>query len=1088
MGKFCSKIIACLLIFSGQSNLLAGQSTAPAIKDTTRGPATFAMIMGISTYKYIRPLAYADSDAELFRDFLKSPGGGKVPDSNIYFLKNEEAKAANFFVKGMSWLRNKNLKAGDRLYIYLAGHGDAINQDEFFFLAYDCNPAGDKNNYLITGTIQLYNVKVRIAEASRKGVEVFFIMDACRTNELPGGDEGQELLNNAISEKKAGEIIMLATGAGQESLEDAGIGTGHGLFTYYLVEGLSGLADSTGKGDNLVTLEELQRYVGLTVPNVAQSKYKKKQDPFICCDENKQKVVSKVDTAFMRKWLKEKQSRGQIGEGGFNSLALKTFRTRGGLYAVPDTIIIDLYNEFNRALKALNLTGNNKSAESYYQELAKIDPKSSYTIDAKMSLATEFINFAQSKVNLYLEGKDVSAVQGIRSQLDDEEKTEDIGSSVDRMEKVARREFSEVGEMVEKAINYLASEEESSSVQSLQAMNFFFKAHGYFEKSGGKHIDLKQAIQFAYSAYKADPNAAYILNTLASLQLDNNKPDSTIFFAKRAIATAPQWRYPYMNVANAYNRLNKSDSALVYFRKAVSVDPNRSDAYVDLGFFYFQRRNLDSARANYEKALRLDPGNVYAHNNMGWLEREKKEYQKALNYFRKSLSLDPKFFNAYNGISRVFTDMRMFDSARYYYHKAQQNYPDKLITSNYLGQFYQETNRLDSAKAYFIQAAVYDPSYDAPYINLGKLYTQSKQFDSARFYYHRAIDLNVKNFRGYNQLGLMFNEIKQFDSAQFYLRKAIQMNPDNTIVLNNIGISFLDQKKSDSAARYFKRVIQLQPENAYAFNNLGNVFRIDKQLDSAKEYYKKALALKSDLPSANINMGQVLASQKDFEGAKKYLIAVVEANPENMDALKDLENVFKQMKEYDSAIYYYIRALDLDVQTTFIYNNLGRLYLAQEKYDLAVQTYIQSIQLDPKNTPAYNNLGEVYVSLEQYDSAVVVYKKALEIDPEYYNAYFNLGITFNRMKQYDSSIAYFRRAIQLNPQPNITYYLLAGSYARNNKTEEALSNLKLALEKGYDNYEYIIVEPDLDSIRKNKAYKDMMKKYFPKKYKESDDQ
>src|SRR5688500_19918552 len=56
------------------------------------------------------------------------------------------------------------------------------------------------------------------------------------------------------------------------------IGTGHGLFTYYLVEGLSGLADSTGKGDNLVTLEELQRYIGITVPNVAQSKYKRSEE------------------------------------------------------------------------------------------------------------------------------------------------------------------------------------------------------------------------------------------------------------------------------------------------------------------------------------------------------------------------------------------------------------------------------------------------------------------------------------------------------------------------------------------------------------------------------------------------------------------------------------------------------------------------------------------------------------------------------------------------------------------------------------------------------------------------------------------
>ena len=45
---------------------------------------TFAIILGISDYKYIRPLSYADNDAELFRDFLKSPGGGKLADDNIF--------------------------------------------------------------------------------------------------------------------------------------------------------------------------------------------------------------------------------------------------------------------------------------------------------------------------------------------------------------------------------------------------------------------------------------------------------------------------------------------------------------------------------------------------------------------------------------------------------------------------------------------------------------------------------------------------------------------------------------------------------------------------------------------------------------------------------------------------------------------------------------------------------------------------------------------------------------------------------------------------------------------------------------------
>src|SRR5258705_7587877 len=109
-------------------------------------------------------------------------------------------------------------------------------------------------------------------------------MDACRSNELPGGSEGQNFLNTAISEKKAGEVIMLATGAGQESLEDATIGAGHGLFTYYLVDGLTGVADLSGTVDNKINLEEIQKYVDKNVPAVFPQRVKKKQEPLFSCN------------------------------------------------------------------------------------------------------------------------------------------------------------------------------------------------------------------------------------------------------------------------------------------------------------------------------------------------------------------------------------------------------------------------------------------------------------------------------------------------------------------------------------------------------------------------------------------------------------------------------------------------------------------------------------------------------------------------------------------------------------------------------------------------------------------------------------
>lgn len=1103
------------------------QTTAQDPKDTVRsGPKTYALIMGISNYRYIRPLNFADSDAELFKDFLKSPTGGMLHDSTIYFLKNENAKQANFWIKGLAWLTTKNLQKGDKLYVYLAGHGDAINEDEFFFLTYDCNPAGDKNNYLLTGTVQLYNLKAKMKRFVQKGVDVVFIMDACRTNELPGGNDGQQILSQAITEQKVGDIMMLAASAGQESLEDGGIGTGHGLFTYYLVDGLSGMADNIGVPDGQISLAELKQYVSKSVSELAEGKYRRKQNPVFCCDQDNLKILSKVDTGFLRKWILSKQLKGHIYSNE-NSLAGGKVKTRNvSDLADPDfteflisynrvlneltrsvnkvqykrkvftketisadTTILDYYNSFNQALKELNLSGNAFSAENYYQRLSRIAPTSSYTLDAKLSLAAEFINFAQSKVNLYLEGRDVSAIQRIRSQLDADDKSEESGSSLDRMEKVARRDFSEVGQMVEKAIALLASEEEedNSYTRSLQAMTFFFKANGYFEKSGDKRIDLRQAIQFAHAAYKAEPRAGYILNTMASLQLDNNRPDSTIFYGKKGIAAAPMWRYPYINVANAFMRINKPDSALKYFRKAVEVAPYSADAYVDLGFFYFQQRKFDSAKVYYEKALQLDPDNVYANNNMGWLQKEYRQFTAALSHFRKSLTADPEFFNAYNGISRVFTDMRMFDSARIYYERAAANYPDKLITNNYLGQFFQEINQFDSAKVYYRQAAVFDPNYDAPFINLGKLYAQAKQYDSAKYFYFKAIDLNNRNFRGYNQLGLLFTQMKVFDSAHFWLKKAIQVNPDNTIVLNNIGLAYSEEKKSDSAARYFRRVIQIQPENPYAYNNLGVVFFDQKKFDSAMMYYTKALEYKADLSSALINMGLISTNRKQYDNAKYYLKKVVDVHPENTVALDYLEMVFKQLNEYDSAIYYYSRAVNKNVRSTFVFNNLGRLFFDSEKFDSAVHYYFRALDMDVNDASGYNNLGFVYYRLQQYDSAVAFYTKALQREPENFNANYYLGLVCDDLGKFDSAIVYIKKAIMINPKTPAPYYYLAASYGAINKMEEALLYLRQALERGYNNYEYIIAEKSLDGIRKFPAYKAMMKKYFPKKYKPEDD-
>jgi len=290
-------IISCLILFLCHSQLNAQTGSRGVGVTNTKSTAvfsgnTYAVIVGVSDYKYIKPLSFADKDALLFKEFLQSKAGGSVKSENIFLILNNDANASTQ-PRIRNWLTEaKKLQKGDRVYFYFAGHGDAINQDEYFFLLQDCNPGGDKNNYTggMASVIQMYNIKSLIKnDLIKNGVDVLLIWDACRSNELPGGETGLRNMQEGITEKTNGEAIMLSASAGEVALENSNYAHGHGLFTYYLIDGLSGAADNPdadGNGDGKVDMIEIENWVKRKVRIDAKTKFNVIQNPrFIYSDD-----------------------------------------------------------------------------------------------------------------------------------------------------------------------------------------------------------------------------------------------------------------------------------------------------------------------------------------------------------------------------------------------------------------------------------------------------------------------------------------------------------------------------------------------------------------------------------------------------------------------------------------------------------------------------------------------------------------------------------------------------------------------------------------------------------------------------------
>lgn len=245
----------------------------------------WAVVVGLSEYhdRGITPLKYADRDARAFYDFLISgrAGAGGFPKENVVLLLNREATAQNLRTALVSFL--KEATEDDQVVIYFAGHGapDPERLSDLYLLTYDTRV----NN--ISGTAYPMD---DMASATRRILarDIVVITDACHSAGVGGQvsrrNVGANQINQAFLEQlnasAGGLTIFTASQATQASHEGPQWGSGHGVFTHYMLEALRGAADEDR--DQIVTLVEMMEYTrekvrretrNAQIPTISQTAY-----------------------------------------------------------------------------------------------------------------------------------------------------------------------------------------------------------------------------------------------------------------------------------------------------------------------------------------------------------------------------------------------------------------------------------------------------------------------------------------------------------------------------------------------------------------------------------------------------------------------------------------------------------------------------------------------------------------------------------------------------------------------------------------------------------------------------------------------
>jgi hypothetical protein len=258
-------------VINTETNAVA-RSARPVISvgSSQFGGRRYALIVGVSRYKFheggLNDLEYADADSQSIATFLKTRAGFK--DSDISYLENENATVEN--VRAAVDLFLDRARENDLVFLFIASHGtqDPFDPKNLYLVLHDSKVTNMSRTALNMSELQtLFSTRLR---AKR----MVILIDACHSggvDSAPASGARQLERNenntfNVYAEKLfsgEGRALLTSSDVNEISQEGKKWGGGHGVFTWAILEGLSGVADVNR--DKVVTTGELFDFVSQKV-------------------------------------------------------------------------------------------------------------------------------------------------------------------------------------------------------------------------------------------------------------------------------------------------------------------------------------------------------------------------------------------------------------------------------------------------------------------------------------------------------------------------------------------------------------------------------------------------------------------------------------------------------------------------------------------------------------------------------------------------------------------------------------------------------------------------------------------------------
>ena len=135
----------------------------------------------------------------------------------------------------------------------------------------------------------------------------------------------------------------------------------------------------------------------------------------------------------------------------------------------------------------------------------------------------------------------------------------------------------------------------------------------------------------------------------------------------------------------------------------------------------------------------------------------------------------------------------------------------------------------------------------------------------------------------------------------------------------------------------------------------------------------------------------------------------------------------------------------------------------------------------PVPAPAPNNMinpmaksDPRYAGLEQQ---LVDLNRAVEADPENAGVLFRRGLVHSQLSQFEKAMVDYHRANEAGADAGLCNYNMACTLSLMGRSDEALALLELSLEHGFDRWDLLAADTDLNSVRSDPRFTALVERF-----------